>query len=426
MTKQIFKRTEILLPRDTTPDAMRKWSVVACDQYTSEPEYWDGVETVIGDAPSTRRITYPELYLNAADKDERISAICRSMEEYRTSVLKAYPDCMIYVEREMKNGKKRCGIVGAFDLEAYSYEKGAQPPIRATEGTVLSRIPPRVQIRRDAVLESPHVMILCDDREDVLFAAARKAKAAAPVYDFELMQDGGRITGWLVDGALAAEIEVLAEAFSDAAAFSARYHTGDDKQPLVFAVGDGNHSLATAKACWEMCKQELGAKAANDHPARWALAELVNLHDDALEFEPIYRVVFGADMDAILAEMKVAYPALTDGTVPGAHTFTVVSGSRETTVSVPTPTAQLPVGTLQAFLDDYIARHPEAEIDYIHGVESTKKLAAQPDAVGFLFDGMEKDDLYRTVIFDGALPRKTFSMGEADEKRYYLECRAIR
>ncbi|MBQ7982502.1 MAG: DUF1015 family protein, partial [Clostridia bacterium] len=240
MTQQIFKRTEILLPRDTTPEAMRKWSVVACDQYTSEPGYWDGVEAVVGDAPSTRRITYPELYLNAPDKDARISAICKAMGDYRASVLQAYPDCMIYVEREMKNGKKRCGIVGAFDLEAYSYEKGAQPPIRATEGTVLSRIPPRVQIRRDAALESPHVMILCDDREDALFTAARKAKTSAPVYDFELMQGGGRITGWLVDGALAAEIETLAGAFSEETAFAARYHTGADKQPLVFAVGDGN------------------------------------------------------------------------------------------------------------------------------------------------------------------------------------------
>ena len=264
-------------------------------------------------------------------------------------------------------------------------------------------------------------MILCDDKEQKLFSAARKAKEAAPLYDFELMQNGGRITGWLIDGTLAEEIEALAEALGCADAFAEKYHA-EDKQPLVFPVGDGNHSLATAKACWE----ELKAAGADDtHPARFALAELVNLHDEALEFEPIYRVVFGADGEALLADMKAYYPALTEGTADG-HTFEVVFGNTTRTVTHPAPTAQLPVGTLQIFLDAWLADHPEAEVDYIHGIDATKKLAQGAHTVGFLFDGMEKDDLFRTVIFDGALPRKTFSMGEADEKRYYLECRSIR
>lgn len=421
MNNRIFGRTEILLPQDLSKEALYRWSVVACDQYTSDPEYWDAVEAIVGDAPSTRRITYPELFLSAPDKEERIAAIAAATKEYRESVLAAYPDALIYVERAMKNGKIRCGIVGAFDLEAYSYAKDSQTPIRATEGTVLSRIPPRVQIRRDAAVETPHVMILCDDKEQKLFSAARKAKTEAPIYDFDLMQNGGRITGWLITGALADEIEALAEALGCAEAFEAKYHA-EGKEPLVFPVGDGNHSLATAKACWE----ERKANGADDtHPARYALAELVNLHDEALEFEPIYRVVFGADGESLLADMKAYYPTLTDGASDG-HTFEVVFGNTTRMVTHPDPTAQLPVGTLQNFLDAWIADHPTAEVDYIHGIEATKKLAQGAHAVGFLFDGMEKDDLFRTVIFDGALPRKTFSMGEADEKRYYLECRSIR
>lgn len=425
MSNKIFGRTEILLPRDLSQDALYRWSVVACDQYTSDPDYWEAVEKTVGDAPSTRRITYPELFLNAPDKDARIAAIAEETKAYRANVLQAYPDTMIYVERAMKNGKVRCGIVGAFDLDAYSYAKDSQTPIRATEGTVLSRIPPRVQIRRDAAVETPHVMILCDDKEQKLFSAARKAKAAAPIYDFDLMQNGGRITGWLIDGALADEIEALALELGCETAFAEKYFAGGNdngKQPLVFPVGDGNHSLATAKACWEEIKAN---GAPETHPARYALAELVNLHDEALEFEPIYRVVFGADGEALLSDMKAYYPALTEGAADG-HTFEVVYGDTTRVVTHPAPTAQLPVGTLQVFLDAWLVDHPDAEVDYIHGIDATKKLAQGEHAVGFLFDGMEKDDLFRTVIFDGALPRKTFSMGEADEKRYYLECRAIR
>lgn len=436
-TTGIFRRAELLLPRDTTPAAMQKWSVVACDQYTSEPDYWESVEAAVGDAPSTLRITYPELYLSADDKEARIRRITSVMREYEEQMLTVLPETMIYVERTMKNGTVRHGIVGAFDLDAYSYEKGVPSPIRATEGTVLSRIPPRVQIRRDATLETPHVMILTDDRENRLFSAAAKAKEeGAPIYDFDLMQNGGHITGWSLSPALCDTVEALADALGDRDTFCTRYHT--DAAPLVFAVGDGNHSLATAKACYEAIKAEIGAEAARNHPARYALAELVNLHDDALEFEPIYRVVFGADADALLDAMKQTYLSMTvtpggdpDNipAVPDAHTFVVIAGDRTLTVTVPHPAAQLPVGTLQSFLDAYLAGQNAGhgtEVDYIHGVASTTRLAGAEHTVGFVFRGMEKDDLYRTVIFDGALPRKTFSMGEADEKRYYLECRKIR
>lgn len=441
---KIFSRADILIPRDTAPDAMQRWSVVACDQYTSEPEYWNAVEAAVGEAPSTLRITYPELYLNAADKEERIRAIGAAMRSYENTVLQMLPGTMIYVERKMKNGKIRHGIVGAFDLEAYSYEKGVPSPIRATEGTVLSRIPPRVQIRRDAPLETPHVMILADDRDNTLFSAAAEAKnTSAPIYDFDLMQNGGHITGWALNAAQCDAAEALAQSLGAPEVFAARYHT--DAAPLVFAVGDGNHSLATAKACYEALKQEIGEEAAMQHPARFALAELVNLHDDALEFEPIYRVVFGVSSAVLLDAMKEAYPEMTvteggDPTnvpnLPNTHAFLVIAGEKTYTAMVPHPTAQLPVGTLQGFLDAFLSAHKDAEIDYIHGIASTEKLARKKaaegtnskgeNAVGFIFRGMEKDDLYRTVIFDGALPRKTFSMGEADEKRYYLECRTIR
>ncbi|MGM9625568.1 MAG: DUF1015 domain-containing protein [Eubacteriales bacterium] len=434
MSDLYFNRADILLPRDTHPSAMRKWSIVACDQYTSEPDYWAEVEAAVGNAPSTLRITYPELYLQAPDKEARIRAIGDAMHSYSETVLTTVPGTMVYVERTMKNGKIRHGIVGAFDLEAYSYEKGVPSPIRATEETVLSRIPPRIQIRKHAPLETPHVMILADDRENKLFSAAAEAKNnASPCYDFDLMQNGGHITGWLLHAEGCDCVERLAKALGDPSVFSARYRT--DAAPLVFAVGDGNHSLATAKACYEALKAEIGTEQAMRHPARFTLAELVNLHDEALEFEPIYRVVFGTDSDSLIGAMRRMYPNMTVSaggdvrSIPdadNAHVIIMTAAGKTQTLVIPNPTAQLPVGTLQSFLDGYLAEHKEAQIDYIHGIAATEKLSAGENAVGFVFRGMGKDDLFRTVIFDGALPRKTFSMGEADEKRYYLECRKIR
>ncbi|MBQ3065032.1 MAG: DUF1015 domain-containing protein [Clostridia bacterium] len=435
MKQSVFLPTDILLPRLRDEESMRRWSVVACDQYTSEPEYWEGVERIVGEAPSTLRITYPELYLNAPDKAARIEKIGKIMQVYASETLCVVPETMIYIERTMKNGTVRHGIVGAFDLEEYSYEKGSQSAIRATEGTVLSRIPPRVQIRKDAILETPHVMVLIDDKENRVMSAAEVCKEkGAPCYDFDLMQDGGRLRGWVMTAEEICSVDEAIAALSCPTRFFETYHT--DKAPLVFAVGDGNHSLATAKACYEALKAEIGAEAAKAHPARYALAELVNLHDDALEFEPIYRVVFGVNADDVLKEMQNTYPSMliTETadhtneipTVADAHVFRMMAGDKEWILSVADPKTQLPVGTLQSFLDDYLASHPDAEVDYIHGMQSTRTLAKKEYAVGFLFEGMKKDALYRTVIFDGALPRKTFSMGEADEKRYYLECRRIR
>lgn len=425
MKQNLFIPADILLPKERDAASMHRWSVVACDQYTSDPAYWNAVEQTVGGAPSTLRMILPELYLGSPDKETRINNICRTMETYKDEVLETIPSSFVYIERTMKNGTIRHGLIGAVDLEAYDYNRGSQTPIRATEGTVLSRIPPRVQIRKNATLESPHVMLLIDDPENRMISlTAERAKKNAPCYDFDLMQKGGHLTGWLLSGADAACVDDAVMKLSDPKAFAEKYD--DAHKPLAFAVGDGNHSLATAKACYELVKETIGTEAALHHPARYALAELVNLHDEALVFEPIYRVLFGVDADTLLDAMKAYYPALCDGEKENAHSFRVITRGGECCVSVPDPSAQLPVGTLQAFLDAYLADHPEAECDYIHGEDAVRQLTEAEHTVGFLFEGMSKDDLFRTVVYDGALPRKTFSMGEADEKRYYLECRKIK
>ncbi len=430
MRQTIFTKTDILLPKERNAEAMRRWSVLACDQYTSDASYWARTAEIVGDAPSTLHMILPELYLEAPDKETRIRDICQTMTTYASDasqVLEVLPQAMLYVERTMQNGKVRRGVIGAIDLEAYDYRKGAVSPIRATEGTVLSRIPPRVQIRQNACLESPHVMILIDDREDWLVSAAAKAKNdGVCCYDFDLMQNGGHLAGWSLTAEEMDDVDAAALRLGDADAFAARY--GADAAPLIYAIGDGNHSLATAKACYEQLKQSIGEEAAKQHPARYALAEIVNLHDEALVFEPIYRVLFGVSMETVVQAMQMAIPTLTDCQPAEGkyHRYCVIAQGINTTYFIPNPKEQLPVGTLQAFLDDFLAAHPEVRCDYIHGEASVRALSAAQDTVGILFAGMSKDALFATVVYDGALPRKTFSMGEADEKRFYLECRKIR
>ncbi len=415
-----FGSAEILLPDFEKIDGTA-WSVVACDQYTSEPDYWKAAEAAVGDAPSTLRLMLPEIYLNESEK--RIPSIRTAMQESLERYLVAHPDAMIYLERTQSDGTVRHGIIGAVDLEQYDYSVGSTSMIRATEGTVLERIPPRVAVRRGAPVELPHVMLLIDDRKKtVIEAAAPLARKQAPIYDFDLMLGGGHVTGYLLDaeaqGQIAGALNVLAtpeemlERYGDASL-----------APLLFAVGDGNHSLATAKASYEEIKAKIGAEAAKDHPARYALAEVVNLHDDALNFEPIYRVVFGVDQNDLIAELKTFAAGLGGNAAP--QRVTVVTADGEQDLEIPSPEQQLTVGTLQRFLDGYLKAHPEASVDYIHGEDSLCNLAKGEKAVGFLFEGMQKNDLFRTVLYDGALPRKTFSMGHAQDKRYYLECRKI-
>ena len=415
---RIFRPAEILLPDFSRTDGT-KWSVVACDQYTSDPAYWQAVADQVGNAPSTLRLMLPEVYL--AESADRIPAIHAAMQRAISDVLLAHPNAIIALERTQADGRVRRGIVGAVDLEAYDYNKGSTSPVRATEGTVLERIPPRVAVRRGAPLELPHVMLLIDDPDRTVIEPLFP-RASAPVYDFDLMQNGGHVRGTLlssdeqnsVTDALASLVtpEEMQKKYGSAAL-----------APLLFAVGDGNHSLASAKAYYEELKASLG-EAARSHPARYALAEVVNIHDLALDFEPIYRVAFGADPADLLASFRACVSRL-DGNA-AAQSITVLWNGQTETVAVPHPEKQLAVGTLQTFLDDYLASHPSVTVDYIHGTDAVRSLvAADPSNVGFLFDGMQKSDLFRTVLYDGALPRKTFSMGHAHDKRFYLECRKI-
>ena len=416
--KRCFAAADILLPDMTKTDA-KKWAVVACDQFTSEPEYWENAEREVGDAPSTLRLILPEVYLS--ETESRISKINATMNEYLAGILAEHKDSMIYVERTQSDGDVRRGVVLAVDLDAYDYKKGANALIRATEATVVERIPPRVAIRRGAAIELPHVMMLIDDPEFTVIEPLT-GKDGNIAYDTDLMLGGGHIKGRFLSCEEKKSLSAALDKLISPEKMAARYGE-EGLAPLLFAVGDGNHSLASAKAAYEEIKARIGEDAASTHPARYALVEVVNVHDASLKFEPIYRVMFGVDPKDVLSELAT-YAGALRGTAD-AQTINFVSASLEGTLTVATPVRQLTVGTLQDFIDEYIKSHKGAEVDYIHGITSTETLARREGAIGFIFDGMGKADLFKTVIFDGALPRKTFSMGHAEDKRYYLEARKI-
>ena len=419
-----FSPANILLPQDC---GLTKWAVVACDQYTSQPEYWERVDQFVGDAPSTLRLILPESKLESEHVEEEIQKINQTMEQYlEEGRLRELEDAMIFLERKLSNGKTRLGLIGKLDLEQYSYEKGSGTPIRATEGTVLSRIPPRMKVRKNAPIELPHIMVLIDDpKKEIIEPFLRKEskKQMQMIYSTTLMEQGGRVSGYLLSKEQADKVQKQLAGLADPARFAQFYHA-EGKPVLTYAMGDGNHSLATAKACWEELKPTLSEAERQTHPARYALVELVNLHDDSLEFEPIHRVLFGVDPKQLLADLLAAYPGAHYGAGEG-HQITYVLPGERGILTVPHPTAQLEVGTLQTFLDQYLEAHG-GKIDYIHGEDVVEQLVQQPDSIGFLLPGMGKDQLFPTVIFDGALPRKTFSMGEAHDKRFYLEARKIK
>lgn len=396
---------------------MQKWSVVACDQYTSEPEYWNRVEQTVGNAPSTYHMILPEVFLGAPDVQARIERINKSMRQYLDGgVFDCLTDSYLYLERTLAPGKVRRGLIGRIDLMAYEYGKGSASPVRPTEGTVESRLPPRIRVRENAPLETPHIMILIDDPEKtVIEPLSLEKEALKRVYEFPLMEHGGEISGWQVNGESAQKVD------SAFAKLSERLFASSET-PLLLAVGDGNHSLATAKACYEQLRTVLPREEWERHPARWALVELVNIHDDAMQFEPIHRVLFDVDPAHVLKELAAFYRVSKTG---GRQSFEVVAGKKRERLFVENPSSQLAVGTLQKFIDAYLSRFG-GEVDYIHGDEVTVQLAGRERAIGFLLPPMQKSELFPTVIADGALPRKTFSMGHAYEKRYYLECRAIR
>ena len=415
-----FKRGNILLPKNAD---MTKWSVVACDQYTSEPEYWSDVEKIVGDSPSTLQLTLPEIYLEESDVEKRIENINSNMEKLlNEDFFKEYKDSMIYLERTQNDGKVREGLMGIVDLEGYSYEVGSKTPIRATEKTVIERIPPRVKIRENASLELPHIMILIDDdKKEIIESLKTKVTEEDVVYDFDLMKNGGHIKGYVLNNEAMDEVDKGLAALANKDAFEAKYNV-KDKGVLLFAMGDGNHSLATAKACYENLKKTMSEEEYLNHPSRYALVELVNLHSEALEFEAIHRVVFDVDVDNFVTELNKYYDINEDG--EGQY-FELVTKDSDKKLYITNPKSNIAVGSIQMFLDDYLKEH-KGKIDYIHGDDTTRSMGSKEGNVGILFDAMPKEELFRTVILDGALPRKTFSMGHSYDKRYYLEARKIK
>ena len=394
-----------LLPR---PDAnWTAWACVACDQYTSEPEYWQRVNTLVGHQPSTLRLILPECDLPAPP--ERIDAIHAAMRDALNVLHPGVTDGFVLLERTTSTGK-RLGLVCCVDLEQYRYD-GAKTLIRPTEETVASRLPARLAIRNGAPLESSHVMLLLDDpQRTVIEPLYARRDQLSPLYDFDLMQQSGHARGWAVTSdadkaAIAAALNRLKDAL------------GAD--PLLFAVGDGNHSLATAKSCYEELKKNNPGVDLSNHPARYALVELENIHDPAQVFEPIHRVIFKTEPKKLLAALEEA--------CAGAEGFPVkwYAGEESGTIVLDKNKGELAVGILQHFLDEYLKNNP-GEIDYIHDDDALIGFAKQENAIGFLLPAMEKSQLFRGVIADGVLPRKTFSMGHSREKRYYLEGRKIK
>ena len=415
-----FKAGNILIPKNVD---MHKWSVVACDQYTSEPKYWEEVENIVKDAPSTLRLTLPEIYLNDNNVEDKIRKINETMIDYlNNDMFNEYENSMIYLERTQSDGKVREGLMGIVDLEDYSYEKGSQTLIRATEKTVIERIPPRMKVRENAILELPHIMILIDDeKKNIIESLKNEVSTNDLVYDFDLMQNGGHIKGYKLNENIINDIINKLSLLADKTYFEEKYNV-TDKGVLLFAMGDGNHSLATAKACYEKLKETMSKEEYLNHPARYALVELVNLHSPALEFEAIHRVVFDTNVNDLLDSLYKYYDINEEG---NGQKFELITKDFDKTLYISNPKSNIAVGSIQIFLDEYL-KDNKGSIDYIHGEDVTKNLAKNEGNVGFIFDAMAKEELFKTVILDGALPRKTFSMGHSYDKRFYLEARKIK
>lgn len=414
-----FKSADILLPKT---ENMEKWAVVACDQYTSEPEYWADVENITKGAKSAYNLILPEVFLEDSDVDDRIEKIHENMEQYLSDeTFEEYKDSLIYIERVQSDGKIRAGIIGALDLEEYDYHKGSDSQVRATEATVVERIPPRLKVRNGAKIELPHIMILIDDREKaVIEPLSDKKENMKKLYDFSLMKNGGAISGYLLSDDMKDKIFAELDKLADLDKFNEKYGL-NETSPLVYAMGDGNHSLATAKEYYEQLKRENPDKDLSNHPARYALVEIVNLHSPALEFEAIHRIVTGIDRADILSKMICELDLTED---KSEQKIQIMQDGQLKDMYIHKPTSKLTVGSLQNFLDKYLAEN-SGKIDYIHGIDVLKKLSMADDSVGFILPDMGKEELFPTVICDGALPRKTFSMGHAEDKRFYIEARKI-
>ena len=425
----------ILLPKPAID--LHKWAVIACDQFTSEPEYWQEVAEIVGDAPSTYHMILPEVFLDTPEEEKRVKTTHAVMNNYQKSGTFKEKEGFIYVLRRIGDDFRR-GLMVCLDLEHYDYTKGAQTLIRATEGTILERLPPRIRIRKQATLECPHILVLFDDPQDTVFGPIDEYLESLPeIYNFDLMLGSGHLRGFSIENeALQGQILHALSTLIDPEAFARKYNLKPGKyQPLLFAMGDGNHSLATAKAIWEEIKPTVGMY----HPARYALVEIENVHDPALTFEPIHRLLFDLKLD-ILTEMHAYWGdrlkvkevsssqemiTIVDDAAEQWHQIGMISPNGLKIIEIHKPDDNLPVGTLQNFLDEFIEKNGAEKIDYVHGTEVVFDIGQLNNNTGFYVPGMDKCELFKTVILDGALPRKTFSMGEAKDKRFYMECRRI-
>jgi Protein of unknown function (DUF1015) len=430
-----FRLPQILLPRPGID--LAKWAVIACDQYTSEPDYWRSVARAVGEAPSTLHVIFPEVYLGTADAASRIRRIQDTMQSYLSNRMFREHDGAIYVERTLGDRIRR-GLMLELDLEQYDFGSKSTSPIRPTEGTMVERLAPRIAVRRGAELELPHILVLIDDPAGTVIEPIGAERGnLTRLYETDLMLGGGHVAGYAVDPAQGERVTHALHALASPAAFAKRYGVPEETAVMLFAVGDGNHSLATAKAFWESIKGSVGM----DHPSRFALVEVENIHDPALEFSPIHRLLFGvtADVREAMAEAFGSRLSCTD--LPSAAAMRervhATSGSRHavgliepdrrfSVIEIADPRSSLAVGTFQPFIDRFIERHGATHVDYVHGDGALERLATEARNVGLHLPAVSKGDLLRMVVREGPLPRKTFSMGEANEKRFYIEARRIR
>ena len=430
--KEAYQKPVFFLPNKTID--LQKWAVIACDQFTSQPDYWQKVETLVGDSPSTYHLILPEAYLDTPKAEEHGQKVNYWMQTYLAQQVFAQYEGYVYIERNLGE-KTRKGLLLNLDLEQYDFNEGSQSLIRASEGTILDRLPPRIKIREKALLELPHIMVLIDDREDELFSFfSEQKKQYQKIYDFNLMQESGSLKGYLVDKTGEQKIDSVFVSLCDSAKVKQKYGLPQDLPPLLFAVGDGNHSLATAKAIWEKIKDHVPS----NHPARYAMVEVVNIHDESLVFEPIHRVLFKYQGD-IFTDLQNYYQHTIEvkevdsfSSLQTTVQYTATSqcigllqAGKQYQVNFKKPSTNLAVGTLQQFLDHHLKEQAGSSIDYVHGDKVLYNLSMKEGNIGFLLPAMQKNDFFQTVILDGSLPRKTFSMGDAKEKRFYLECRKI-
>lgn len=394
---RVFTPADILLPR---AEDMTKWSCIACDQFTAEPEYWQEAERIVGSAPSTLRLMLPEAWLGVRDSAAETRKIYAAMQDYvNRDVFRTVAESFIYVERTLPSGAVRRGLVGKLDLECYDWAPGSATPVRATEGTVESRLPARVEVRRGAMLEMPHIMVFIDDPENTVIPSAAGGEK---LYDFDLMLGGGHLRGSRVSGEAAARLTEALEA---------------PEGVVRFAMGDGNHSLAAAKRCWEQIKRTLPESELETHPARYALAEIVNIHDEAVTFEPIHRVLLETVPRGFIEEAAARLPR------GKGQAVTLLAGKREMEIET-----GMPLGALVALVDELLGdwrREHGGEPDYIHGDDEARALGGKASSVGVLLPRLEKAELFPYITEHGPYPKKSFSIGHAKDKRYYLECRSI-